>query len=173
MARIEQVAVDARGLQAAAVPAPRPFPRRDFGGAATSFLAGHPELVRLSSGTPALAEVAAVFEDAFCLDDVAAALGKPVGTLLPAVHELLAAGILVGQGETLRFRDAELRAELYALVPEPVRAALHRTVGEVLLDRGGCASAAAAQLVKAARPGDRAVLAALDHEALVGASQHG
>jgi DNA-binding CsgD family transcriptional regulator/tetratricopeptide (TPR) repeat protein len=125
-------------------------------------LRGHPELTELAPGTLALVEVAVVFEDAFCLDDVAAALGEPVGTLLPAIHELLAADVLVARGETVGFRDAELRAEVYVLVPEPVRATLHRTIGGVLLDRGGCDADAAKQLVKAARPGDRAVLAALD-----------
>ena len=73
--------------------------------------------------------------------------------------------MLVARGGGVGFGDAELRAQAYALVPEPVRAALHRTVGAVMHERGGCDADAAAQLVKAARPGDRAALAALDEVA--------
>jgi DNA-binding CsgD family transcriptional regulator len=124
--------------------------------------AGPGELSRLSPLALELVEVAAMFDGTFCIDDLAAVLDEPVGPLLPAVHEVLAVGVVVAHGETLAFRRAETRAEIYATIPEPLRVTLHRTIGTVLLDRGGCADVAAAQLVKGARPGDRVILAALD-----------
>jgi DNA-binding CsgD family transcriptional regulator/tetratricopeptide (TPR) repeat protein len=130
-----------------------------------SIAADHTELSRLSTGGRALVEVAAMFEETFSIDDLAAVLDEPVGKLLPAVHEVLAAEVVIPCGETLMFRHARTRADIHTTIPEALRGTLHRAIGAVLLDRGGCDAAAAAQLIQGARPGDRAMLAALDEVA--------
>jgi DNA-binding CsgD family transcriptional regulator/predicted negative regulator of RcsB-dependent stress response len=176
MARMERSTVDVIGPQSPPEsfgPVPSRFPGTQHGrrgrtpgganGAAVrAVAAGYGELGRLSPLALELVEVAAMFDETFRIDDLAAVLDEPVGPLLLAVREVLAAGVVVARGETLAFRRAETRAEIYATVPEPLRVTLHRTIGTVLLDRGGCDDVAAAQLVKGARPGDRAILAALD-----------
>jgi DNA-binding CsgD family transcriptional regulator len=176
MARMERSTVDVIGPQSPPEsfgPVPSRFPGTQHGrrgrtpgganGAAVRAVAvRHGELGRLSPLALELVEVAAMFDETFRIDDLAAVLDEPVGPLLLAVREVLAAGVVVARGETLAFRRAETRAEIYATVPEPLRVTLHRTIGTVLLDRGGCDDVAAAQLVKGARPGDRTILAALD-----------
>lgn len=120
------------------------------------------DLRPLSPAALALVEVAAMFDGSFSIDDVAAVLEEPVGALLPAVHEVLDAQVVVPYGKTLEFRHATVRAAVYAAVPEPLRGALHRRIGAMLLDRGGCDDAAARHLVTGARPGERSTLVALD-----------
>ena len=120
------------------------------------------DLRPLSPAALALVEVAAMFDGSFSIDDAAAVLDEAVGALLPAVHEVLDSQVIVPHGKTLEFRHATVRAAVYAAIPEPLRDALHRRIGAVLLDRGGCDAAAAMQLLEGARPGERSALAALD-----------
>ncbi|HEX6755499.1 MAG TPA: LuxR C-terminal-related transcriptional regulator [Mycobacteriales bacterium] len=119
-------------------------------------------LGRLSAGALLLVEVAAMFDGTFSVDDLAAVLDEPVGPLLAGAEEVLSAGTVVPRGEALAFRDERTRAEVYARIPDPLRGTLHRSIGAVLLARGGCDEAAAAHLIKGVRPGERAVLAELD-----------
>jgi DNA-binding CsgD family transcriptional regulator len=120
------------------------------------------DLRPLSPAAVALVEVAAMFDGSFSIDDAAAVLDEPVGALLPAVHEVLDCQVIVPRGQTLEFRHATVRAAVYAAIPEPLRGALHRRIGAVLLDRGGCDAAAGIHLVEGARPGERSALAQLD-----------
>lgn len=114
-------------------------------------------------GAPArqLLETAAVLGRAFSPDDVAELLGEPLAALLPALQETLAAGVLVSAGEQLAFRHGLVWQSVVATLPLPVRQALHRQIGEVLLDRGA-AGLAAAHLLEGVRPGDTRGLAGLD-----------
>ena len=115
----------------------------------------------LSADTVPLLEVAAVFGTAFSIDDAAAVLGEPVGQVLPAVHEMLAAELLIPSGSTLAFRDDTIRQRVYAHIPEPIRRALHRRTGTVLVGRGE-AVVGAAQLIEGAAPGEPLAIATLD-----------
>jgi DNA-binding CsgD family transcriptional regulator/tetratricopeptide (TPR) repeat protein len=124
------------------------------------------ELPRLPADAVPLTEVGAVFGAEFSVDDAAAVLGEPVGRLLPVVHELLAADVLIPAGNVLMFRDDAVRQEVYARIPDPIRRALHRQIGTVLLDRGWSAVAGAGHLIAGRAPGDRPDTAALDRAVL-------
>ena len=67
--------------------------------------------------------------------------------LLPAVDEALAAGVLVATQDALAFRHEMVWQAVSQTLPLPVRQALHRQIGEILLPRGGSAASAAAHLL--------------------------
>jgi DNA-binding CsgD family transcriptional regulator/tetratricopeptide (TPR) repeat protein len=119
----------------------------------------------LSAAAVQVMEVASVFGDVFSVDDVASLIGEPVARVLPALREALSAHLLVPSAGALAFRHQLLRSASYARIPEPLRAALHRQAGAMLLERGGSAVAAAAHLIAGSQPGDRAALPVLDRAA--------
>jgi DNA-binding CsgD family transcriptional regulator len=114
-------------------------------------------------GQPArqLLETAAVLGRSFSPDDVAELLGEPLAALLPALEQTLASGVLVSAGEQLVFRHGLVWQSVVATLPTPVRQAMHRQIGEVLLDRGST-GLAAAHLLEGVCPGDTRGLAGLD-----------
>jgi DNA-binding CsgD family transcriptional regulator/tetratricopeptide (TPR) repeat protein len=116
----------------------------------------------LSTDAQQLAEIVAVLGDSFSVDDAGVVLGEPVGRVLPWIRELLDAQVIRAEGTLFVFVDGDDRERRYSSVPEPVRLALHRQIGRMLLDRGGSAVPAARHLAIAARPGDRDALTALD-----------
>jgi DNA-binding CsgD family transcriptional regulator/tetratricopeptide (TPR) repeat protein len=121
-------------------------------------------LDRLSTGTRQLLETASVLGRSFRLEDAAAMLGTSPAALLPGVEEALSTRILVATQDALAFRLDLVWQAVSAALPPPVKQALHRQFGEILLERGGSA-AAAAHLLDAARGGDGAALAGLDRAA--------
>jgi DNA-binding CsgD family transcriptional regulator len=106
--------------------------------------------------------VGAVLGRSFSLDDVATLLGETPARLLPDVDAALQAGLLVATRETLAFDRELVWRALAESVPRPVRQALHRQIGLLLLDRGGPVTEAASHLVSAGRPSSPAALARLD-----------
>jgi DNA-binding CsgD family transcriptional regulator/tetratricopeptide (TPR) repeat protein len=116
----------------------------------------------LSPEAQRLLRVAAVFGPTFVLSDVAGVLGEPVGRLLRSMQELLDARLIGANGESLTFPDANVQTNVYAAIPQPIRMALHRQIGALLLDQGGAAATAARHLMVGARRGDRRALAGLD-----------
>ena len=120
-------------------------------------------LATLSVETRQLVEVAAVLGRSFRLADLASALGTPAARLLTPVREATAAGLLASGGlEVLSFRRELVRDAVYRGLEDPIRLALHRQIGELLLDRGGAAPRAAVHLIQGAQRGDRRVLDGLD-----------
>ena len=90
-------------------------------------------------------------------------IGVSPSQLLPALQEVRRAELVVATAtEALVFRSRLVRETLYQGIELPIRVALHRQIGEVLLERGGAAKDAAAHLIEGARAGDHRVLAALD-----------
>jgi DNA-binding CsgD family transcriptional regulator len=116
----------------------------------------------LSPEAQRLLRVAAAFGASFVLSDVAGVVGEPVGRLLPSMQELIDSRLIVARGEALTFPDANVLTNVYSAIPQPIRLALHRQIGALLLDQGGSAAAAARHLIVGARPGDRRALAGLD-----------
>src|SRR5258706_61807 len=112
-----------------------------------------------------LMQTAAVLGRSFRLEDAATMLGTSAAALLPAVDEALTAGLLVAAQDALTFRHEMVWQAVSESLPQPVRQALHRQIGEILLARGGSAASAAAHLLSAARSGDREALAGLDRAA--------
>lgn len=119
-------------------------------------------LEMLSARTRHLLQVAAVLGHSFSVDDLAAMLGERTGRLVPSLEEAMAAEIVVSQADVLAFRHHLLWRAVSETLALPVRQALHREAGEMLLCRGGSAVPAAAHLMTYARPGDTRALVALD-----------
>jgi DNA-binding CsgD family transcriptional regulator len=119
-------------------------------------------LGQLLPGALQLLEVAAALGRSFSADDVAEVLGEPVGQLLEPLQEVLEIGVVVTTADGFAFRHPSDREAVYARIAEPVRVALHRQIGRILLDRGGSAVPAVPHLVKGTRPGDHEFLAGLD-----------
>jgi ATP/maltotriose-dependent transcriptional regulator MalT len=117
---------------------------------------------RLTPDAARVVKVAAVLGPCFSVDVLSDVLGEPVGALLMAIDEAVAAGAFVVFPTTVGFRHEAVRDALYAEVPEPTRRALHRQIGTTLLGRGGSAVAAAPHLLESAREGDCITLDCLD-----------
>ena len=109
----------------------------------------------LSAGAVQLLEVAAVFDAPFSVEDVAEVLGEPVGRILPALREALAAAVVVPRADLIAYGSQQVRQAVAARIPQPIRLALHRQVGTVLLARGESAVRAVPHLVESVRSGDR------------------
>jgi DNA-binding CsgD family transcriptional regulator len=142
---------------------PEPNVRSQLSARQAAFLT---DLQSMSADAQSFVDVAAVFGDAFAVDDVAEVLGETVGKVLPALRETLAAEVVVPRSDLLHFRHQWLREAVLAQMPEPVRLALHRQVGAVLLGRGGSPAAAAAHLIAGTRQYDHQALSALDRAAI-------
>ncbi|RAY16164.1 hypothetical protein DPM19_04375 [Actinomadura craniellae] len=119
-------------------------------------------LSRLSPATRHLLEVAAILGRSFPVDDLAEMLGEPAGVLLPQLEEAQTTGVVVPEGDELKFRHHLMWRAVTEVLSRPVRLALHRQAGEMLLARGGSAIPAAGHLMRSVRPGDTSALAALD-----------
>ncbi|MCO5974084.1 helix-turn-helix transcriptional regulator [Actinoallomurus soli] len=119
-------------------------------------------LDQLSPRTRHLLTVAAVLARSFSPDAAAAVLGATPTAIVPQLDEALSAGVLAVAGEELAFRHGLLWQAVTDAVPVPIRKALHQQIGEVLYDRGGPATAAAAHLMQGVRTGDPRGLAELD-----------
>jgi DNA-binding CsgD family transcriptional regulator len=119
----------------------------------------------LSQQARHLLVTAAVLGPVFRLVDVAEMLGQTPATLLPAIEEAMNAAIVTAAEHAFTFRHELLRRSVGEMIPPPVRQALHRQYGEILLARGESADRAAGHLLQAADPADSASLTGLDQAA--------
>jgi predicted ATPase/DNA-binding CsgD family transcriptional regulator len=109
-------------------------------------------LTSLSPQTRQLLEVASIFGRSFDLRCVAQVLHRTVADLLPSIHEVLGADLVVEEGELLGFRHDLIREAIYSALPANARRALHREAAAALLSIGGSAIEAAAHVTKGAEP---------------------
>jgi DNA-binding CsgD family transcriptional regulator len=144
---------------------------RFSGGRARLSSARLPERVRtgvarrlcgLSPRTRHLLTVSAVLGRLFSPEDVAELLDTTPAALLPSLDEALASGVLAVTPNALRFRHDLIRQVIVEAVPDPVRQALHRQIGDLLIERSDTVDAAASHLLRGVRPGDERALARLD-----------
>ena len=105
---------------------------------------------------------AAVLAPSFSLEDAAAMLGQTPAALLPAVEDMMAAGLLSAVDEAFCFRHELLRRAVLDTIAPPALTALHRQYGQLLLGRGDAAGRAAEHLLRAAHHGSPSSLADLD-----------
>ena len=105
---------------------------------------------------------ASMLGTSFLVEDAAEMLGGTTAALLPAVEELIAAGLLTAADDAFSFRHELLRRAVRDTIPAPGLRALHRQYGELLLSRGGAADRAAEHLLQAADSDSPASLADLD-----------
>jgi DNA-binding CsgD family transcriptional regulator len=122
-------------------------------------------LNRLAPRTRQLLETGAILGRSFRLEDAAEMLRESPGSLLAPVEEALAARVVVATPDAIAFHHDLVWRVVTDALPPPVRQALHRQAGEMLLARGGSAVPAAEHLLAGARAGDPVVLAGLDRAA--------
>jgi DNA-binding CsgD family transcriptional regulator len=116
----------------------------------------------LQPGTRHLLTVGAMLGHSFAPEDVAEMLGTTPAAIVPDLDEALNAGVLAAGPDSLRFRHGLIWQVIVEAVPPPVRRALHRQIGELLIGRDGTAASAAFHLVRGTRPGDGRALAGID-----------
>jgi DNA-binding CsgD family transcriptional regulator/tetratricopeptide (TPR) repeat protein len=121
-------------------------------------------LIGLTGPTRQMLQVAGVLGRTFSVDDVAEMTGEPVDALLPGLAEAVRAGVVVPAVDRLAFRHDLLWQAVTEGISEPVRTALQRQVGEMLLRRGMVVQAAA-YFMRCAQPGDTVALDGLDRAA--------
>ncbi|HUQ58868.1 LuxR C-terminal-related transcriptional regulator [Lentzea sp.] len=108
----------------------------------------------LSGRARHLLQVASVLGPRFEPGDVAEMLASSTAILLPALDEVIAAGLVAAPEDGLAFRHELVWRLVAGSVPPPVRRALHREAGEMLLKRGDSAVRAAQHLLHGAQRGD-------------------
>ncbi|WP_285750455.1 LuxR C-terminal-related transcriptional regulator [Lentzea sp. NBRC 105346] len=111
-------------------------------------------LDRLSERARHLLQVASVLGQAFEPGDVAQMLGTSTAILLPVLDETIGAGVVTSVEDRLAFGHELIWRLVSDSVPAPVRRALHREAGEMLLARGDSAVTAAQHLLHGAQRGD-------------------
>ncbi len=108
----------------------------------------------LSGKAQHLLQVASVLGPRFEPGDLAELLASSTAILLPAFDEVIGAGVVTSLEDRLAFRHELVWRLVADSVPAPVRRALHREAGEMLLGRGDSAVMAAQHLLHGAQRGD-------------------
>jgi ATP/maltotriose-dependent transcriptional regulator MalT len=121
------------------------------------------ELLTLTPGVRTVLEGAAVAGDPFEPELAAAAADVPESETLPALDELLAAGLVrpTDQPRRFRFRHPLIRRAVYEAAGGGWRLAAHARAAEALAARGASAAQRAHHAERAGRPGDHATIALL------------
>ncbi|WP_370949400.1 BTAD domain-containing putative transcriptional regulator [Amycolatopsis sp. cg5] len=91
-------------------------------------------LTFLTPSTRSVLQRAALLGETFTFADLATTIGRP--PLARHVDEALDAGILIADGQSLRFRHLVVQAALYEGLPGSMRAALHVQFATALADAG-------------------------------------
>jgi DNA-binding SARP family transcriptional activator len=107
-------------------------------------------LTFLTAQTRSMLQWATLLGHRFTFADLAATVGRQPVELISAVEEALSAGLIVSDGESLRFRHKIVEDALYEKTPSAMRAALHRQFAETLAGAGAPAAQVAGQLAAAA-----------------------
>jgi DNA-binding CsgD family transcriptional regulator len=120
-----------------------------------------PDVTSLRRETQHLLLVAAVQGPAFSPDLAAEMLDIPPGRALAPLDEAMGAGVVQVAGDTIAFRSRELYRAVYDAIPGPIRSAMHRQCGQLLLVHD-LPHEAVRQLCSGAEKGHQAGLELLD-----------
>src|SRR5262249_22514811 len=101
----------------------------------------------LTGDTEAALRVAAVLGTEFSVTDLALATGRPASTLLPAIEEATAAGVLSHDRTQMIFRHELIRQALAEQTRAPARAALPAQLARQFADAGRPMGQVAAHLL--------------------------
>ncbi len=115
----------------------------------------------LSSDASEVVRVAAVLPDRFSAGVLAAMLERQPASLMSALAEAARAGLLVDDGEHLRFGHDLLREATRMSLPQSLRRAMERQSASIMLSMGVAPADVATQLVRSADPGDAEAVSAL------------
>ncbi|MEU8662213.1 BTAD domain-containing putative transcriptional regulator [Actinoplanes philippinensis] len=86
--------------------------------------------------------------------DLAAVTGKPLPALVPFVEEAMAAGVLVEDGDRVRFRHPVVHQVLRGAIPTALRVTMHRQLAQRIAEAGGDLPRVAGQLLAGPVPID-------------------
>ena len=115
----------------------------------------------LSDEASEAVRVAAVLPARFSAGLLAAMLERQPASLMSALAETVRAGLLVDDGEQLRFSHDLLREATRQCLPQSLRRAMERQSASIMLSRGAAPAEVATQLVRSAEHGDREAITAL------------
>lgn len=108
---------------------------------------------------------AAILGTSFAVSDLSATTARSVLELSVALDPAIRAGVLVDDGDRLRFRHDLVREAVYADIPPSLRAGLHHEAGTRLGRSGAPALQVAGHLALGATRGDREAVAWLTRAA--------
>lgn len=112
------------------------------------------QLARLSDRSREGLQMASVLGRRFSLDELAGLMNLSASALLDPVREALAAGLIVDDGDRLRFRHDLVRESIEAALPAAIKRSLQRRALDVVLEHGAPPSDVATLVMEVARPGD-------------------
>lgn len=115
----------------------------------------------LRPGTLRFLQMGAVLGRRFGFHDAAALCGQPSASLIGALEEVVAAGLLDDDGDHLAFRHDLLRQAVYVGIPPSARKALHREAANRLVSVGHKPIDAVSHILRGALPGDEEAVALL------------
>ncbi|OBI96194.1 LuxR family transcriptional regulator [Mycobacterium alsense] len=118
-------------------------------------------LDQLSPDASQVVRVAAALPDRFSARLLAAMLERRPAALLAAVEEAVRAGLLIEDGDQMRFRHDLLREATRQSLPQSLRRAMERQAATVMLDMGAAPEEVATQLARSAEVGDEVAIVAL------------
>jgi DNA-binding CsgD family transcriptional regulator len=118
-------------------------------------------LDQLSVDAAELVRVAAVLPDRFSARLLAAMLERQPASMMSALAEAVRAGLLVEDGEQLRFAHDLLRDATRNSLPQSLRRAMERQSASIMLRMGTAPAEVATQLARSAEPGDTEAITAL------------
>ena len=115
----------------------------------------------LSHDAAEVVRVAAVLPDRFSAGLLAAMLERQPASLMSALAEAVRAGLLVEDGEQLKFRHDLLRDATRQSLPQSLRRAIERQSASIMLAMGAAPAEVAIHLARSAEPGDKEAIDAL------------
>jgi len=119
------------------------------------------QLARLSPEARDALQMACVLGRRFSADELAGLTGTAQATVLAALREALAAGLVTEDGDRVAFRHELVREAVDATLPRTVRQSLRRQAIDVMLRHGTPPSDVAELVMDVAQPGDTDAIAIL------------
>ena len=119
------------------------------------------QLGHLSPAARDALQMACVLGRRFSADELAALTGTAPATILGALREALAAGLVTEDGDRATFRHDLVREAVDATLPRTVRQSLRRRAVDVMLRHGAPPSDVAELVMDVAQPGDSDAIAIL------------
>ena len=115
----------------------------------------------LSDDAAEVVRVAAVLPERFSAGLLAAMLERQPASMMSALAEAVRAGLLVEDGEQLRFGHDLAREATRKSLPQSLRRAMERQSASIMLSMGAAPAEVATQLARIAEPGDKEAISAL------------
>ena len=115
----------------------------------------------ISNDASDLVRVAAALPDKFSAGLLAAMLERQPASLMSSLAEAVRAGLLVEDGEQLKFGHDLLRDATRQCLPQSLRRAMERQSASIMLSMGAAPTEVATQLARSADRGDKEAISAL------------